>query len=151
MADQAAWFIGGAFHNIGLTFLSTNVWFWLLVIGEITAGALIVLGVFSRFAAGFIIIVMIGAMHTKGRTPGWFIDKDMILTVLALGLALTGNGAYALEKRCCKVCTGSCSTMIQPTGAPKSAISVVTPVIKIAPAKKPVKKVVKKKPVVKKK
>jgi uncharacterized membrane protein YphA (DoxX/SURF4 family) len=142
MADQAAGFIGGAFHNIGLTFLSTNVWFWLLVIGEITAGALIVLGVFTRFAAGFIIVVMIGAIHTKGRTQGWFVDKDMILAVLALGLALAGNGAYSLEKRCCKACTGSCGTMAQPTAAP---------VAKATPAKKPVKNVIKKKTAQKKK
>lgn len=38
MAEQAAGFIGGAVHAIGLTFLSVNAWFWIITIAEITAG-----------------------------------------------------------------------------------------------------------------
>lgn len=87
-----------------------NAWFWLLVAGEILAGLLIILGIFTRVAAGIIIVVMIGAMHTLGRAPQWFVSKDMILAVLALGLAFAGNGSYSLEKRCCKTCTGACAS-----------------------------------------
>lgn len=107
MAEQAIGFIGGAFHNIGLTFLSMNVWFWLLVVGEITAGVLFVLGVFTRVAAAIVIAIMIGAMHTKWWATGWFVDKDMILAVLALGLAFAGNGAYSVQNRCSRMCSGS--------------------------------------------
>jgi uncharacterized membrane protein YphA (DoxX/SURF4 family) len=119
MADQAAGFIGGAFHNIGLTFLSMNAWFWILVVLEIAAGALFVLGIFTRVAAAVIVAIMMGALHTKGRSAGWFVDKDMILAVLALGLAFTGNGAYSLAKRCCKTCTGACTTATVPVKAKK--------------------------------
>lgn len=91
MADQAAGFIGGAFHNIGLTFLSMNAWFWILVVLEIAAGALFVLGIFTRVAAAVIIAIMLGAIHTQGWASGRFVGKDMILAVLALGLAFAGN------------------------------------------------------------
>lgn len=110
MAEQAAGFIGGAFHNIGLTFLSMNAWFWILVVLEITAGALFVLGVFTRVAAAVVIAIMLGAIHTQGWASGRFVGKDMILAVLALGLAFTGNGAYSLQNRCCRMCSGSCAS-----------------------------------------
>lgn len=116
MAEQAAGFIGGAFHNIGLTFLSMNMWFWILVILEITAGALFVLGVFTRIAAAVVIVIMLGAMNVKG----WSFqaaELDFVLAVLALGLAFTGNGAYSLQNRCCRMCSGSCASG---TPAPKA-------------------------------
>lgn len=109
MAEQAAGFVGGAFHNIGLTFLSMNMWFWILVILEITAGALFVLGVFTRIAAAVVIVIMLGAMNVKG----WSfqaMELDLVLAVLALGLAFTGNGAYSLQNRCCRMCSGSCAS-----------------------------------------
>jgi len=110
MADQAIGFIGGAFHNVGLTFLPMNVWFWLLVVGEITAGALFVLGVFTRVAAAIVVVVMLGAMHTKGRSAMTFIDKDFMLAIIAIVIAMMGNGAYSLQRRCCRTCTGTCET-----------------------------------------
>lgn len=117
MADQAAGFIGGAFHNIGLTFLSMNAWFWILVVLEIGAGALFVLGIFTRVAAAVVIAIMIWAIHTQGWASGRFVGKDMILAVLALGLAFTSNGAYSLQNRCCKMCSGACASW---TPAPKT-------------------------------
>jgi len=109
MAEQAVGFIGGAFHNLGLTFLSMNAWFWILVVAEITAGTLFVFGIFTRIAAAIVIVVMLGAMNLKG----WAfqtMELDFTLAVLALGLAFAGNGAYALQKLCCKSCSGSCGT-----------------------------------------
>jgi len=110
MADQAIGFIGGAFHDVGLTFLSMNTWFWLLVVTEITIGTLFVLGIFTRVASPIAVVIMLGAMHTKGRAQGWFVDKDFMIAILAIVVALVGNGAYSLAKRCCKTCTGSCAT-----------------------------------------
>lgn len=109
MAEQAAGFIGGAFHNIWLTFLSMNAWFWVLVVAEILAWALFVLGVFTRLASAIVIVVMLGAMHTKGRDFG-AMELDFVLAGLALGLAFLGNGAYSLQNWCCKMCSWACKT-----------------------------------------
>lgn len=109
MAAEAAGFIGGAFHNLGLTFLSMNAWFWILVVAEIAAGALFVFGIFTRVAAAVVVAIMLGAMNLKG----WSfqaVELDFVLAGLALGLAFAGNGAYSLQKLCCKTCSGSCGT-----------------------------------------
>lgn len=111
MAEQAAGFIGGAFHNIGLTFLSMNAWFWILVVLEIGAGVLFVLGMFTRVAAAVVIAIMLGAMHTKGRAFQ-AMEMDFILAGLALGLAFAGNGAYSVQNRCCRMCSGSCASSV---------------------------------------
>lgn len=87
-----------------------NVWFWLLVVGEIAIGVLFVLGIFTRVAAVIAVVIMLGAIHTKGRGEAWFVDKDFIILILAIVVALVGNGTYSLQKRCCSVCNGSCAS-----------------------------------------
>lgn len=109
MADQAVGFIGGAFHNLGFTFLSMNAWFWILVVLEIGAGALFVLGIFTRVAAAVVVAIMLGAMNLKG----WSfqaMELDFVLAGLALWLGFAGNGAYSLQNRCCKKCSGTCAS-----------------------------------------
>jgi len=111
MAEQAVGSIGGAFHNLGLTFLSMNAWFWILVVAEITAWTLFVLGMFTRIAAAIVVVIMLGAMNIKGWSFQTM-ELDFFLAVLAIGLAIAGNGAYSLQNRCCTTCTGSYTTPV---------------------------------------
>lgn len=103
-------FVGGAFHSLGLTFLSMSTRLLLLAIGEIVAWALFIFGIFTRVAAVFVVIVMLGAMNAKGRSGAAFVEKDFILLVLAIVVACTWTGKYALSSCLPRCCGSSCDT-----------------------------------------
>ena len=69
--EGMAGFVGGAFHNLGLTFLDPAQWLFVLGLGEVVLGALLILGLFVSFVAPILAIIMLGAMNVKG----WDWDK----------------------------------------------------------------------------
>lgn len=114
-SEGMAGFVGGAFHNLGLTFLSAETWLTLLGIAEVGIGVMIVLGLFVSWVAPVLVAVMLGAMNAKG----WWgdqgfngIELDVILLVNLVIIAVGGAGRYGIETLCCKKCCGkeSCKT-----------------------------------------
>ena len=94
-------FIGGAFHNAGLTFFSMAARVTILWVAEVVIGAMFILGLFPRVAAVAVVIIMLGAMNTKGRAGTTFVEKDFMLAIIAIVLFATGAGSYSLTAACC--------------------------------------------------
>lgn len=106
MADMIWW----AAHALGLTFLSTTVWFWLAAIGETLAGFLFVIGACLPIASLLTIIIMIvaffGALHGDMQQG----MSAITFFIAALGLAFTGPGAWSIKALCTKCKDGNCDT-----------------------------------------
>lgn len=101
--------IGGAAHNLGLTFLSTDVWFRLAASGEVIAGLCLILGIFLPLAALLTVIIMIVAFvgaHGMDMQKGMV---DIIFLTTALGLGFAGPGKYSLKSLLCKSCDSTCT------------------------------------------
>lgn len=79
-----------------------EVFAWIVSIVEFVGGIAVLLGVFVRPAAALIAINMAFAfMLTKGSLPKG--DLDFALFAIALALALSGGGRFALMKsKCCE-------------------------------------------------
>lgn len=93
-------FVGGAATNVGLNFLSNETWFWIVAIAETVGGAMIVLGLATRFAAIVLAIVMLFAINTKG----WTIqasELDMVLLGILISLIISGSKRYSLDHLMC--------------------------------------------------
>lgn len=140
MADQMIPFVGGAAHAIGLTFLSMTAWYWIVTVAEILAGALFVIGLFTRFASLLVVIIMLVAMNTMGR--GWMqIQIPFMLMVIAIALFTSGPGKYSVSAfgNCTRWLCGLAPT---DTSIPMSRIA---PTMKSTPTAKPARKIVFKK------
>lgn len=101
--EGMAGFVGGAFHSLGLTFLDPAQWLFVLGLGEVVLGVLLILGLFVSFVAPILAIIMLGAMNVKG----WDWDKielDAVLCGLAVALTVSGSGRFALQALFCKKC-----------------------------------------------
>jgi putative oxidoreductase len=89
------------FASIGLPEGLAYVVFWLEAIG----GAMLVLGIGTRYAAAALIPVLAGATWAhagngwvfSGANGGW--EYPLYLTVLAAAQVLLGEGAFALSRR----------------------------------------------------
>ena len=93
-------FVGGAATNLGLTFFSNETWFWIVAIAETVGGAMIVLGLCTRWAAGILAIVMLFAINTKG----WSIrtsELDMVILGTLIALMVMGGKRYSLDHAMC--------------------------------------------------
>lgn len=98
--------IGGAAHNVGLTFLSTTVWFWLAAIGETLAGAIFLLGLFLPLGSLLTVIIMTVAFvwaHKANMQEGM---SALFLGVVSLGMGFAGPGKYSLKSLFSKKCDG---------------------------------------------
>ena len=110
MAD----FVGWAAHKVGLTFLSTEVWFNLVKYVEVIGGVFLILGLWTCLAALALFVVMMFAINTKW----WSLDKselDMVIAGALLSLMFTSGGRFALthKKKCCSSCKGgSCCNCV---------------------------------------
>ncbi|WP_040871754.1 DoxX family protein [Nocardia exalbida] len=95
IAGTARWFSGLGLRNGVLQA-------WLSVVTEIGAGALLVLGLLTPFAAAAIISVMLVAGLLAHRANGFFVFKEgyeyvLVLAVVALALGLLGPGWLSLD------------------------------------------------------
>lgn len=96
--------VGGAAHNMWLTFLSTNVWFWLAAIWETLAWATFLLGIFLPLWSILAVIIMAVAFagaHNANMQEGM---PAIFLWVVALGMWFAGPGKYSLKNLLCKKC-----------------------------------------------
>ncbi|MEU1993619.1 DoxX family protein [Nocardia gamkensis] len=95
IAGTARWFSGLGLRNGVLQA-------WLSVVTEIGAGALLVLGLLTPFAAAAIISVMLVAGLLAHRANGFFVFEEgyeyvLVLAVVALTLGLLGPGWLSLD------------------------------------------------------
>ncbi|NKY24881.1 DoxX family protein [Nocardia gamkensis] len=95
IAGTARWFSGLGLRNGVLQA-------WLSVVTEIGAGALLVLGLLTPFAAAAIISVMLVAGLLAHRANGFFVFEEgyeyvLVLAVVALALGLLGPGWLSLD------------------------------------------------------
>lgn len=96
-SEGMANFVGGAFHDLGLTFLSHSQWLMALGIGEVLLGTLILLGLGSCLAAPVLVVIMFGAMKTKSWSfPA--IELDIVVVGMLLAIFVGGNGKFALDR-----------------------------------------------------
>lgn len=92
--------IAGWFNSIGLpSFLA-----YIVAIGELAGGILLIIGLFTRMTSAFFAIIMIGAIFTvklpagllgNDNTGGY--EFDLALLAMALSLVFTGSKWLALD------------------------------------------------------
>lgn len=99
-ADMVA-MIGGAGHKFGLTFLSTTTWFWIAVVGELLAGALLVTGHWAKIGALLTLIIMAFAINAMGPNL-----NAVLVSLASLVIVRKGCGAWCLCT--CKDCKMAC-------------------------------------------
>ena len=105
--------IGWAAHSMGLTFLSTTVWFWMAAVGETLAWTIFLLGLFLPLGSVLTIIIAIVAFvgaHKMDMQSGMPV---LFMGVIALGMWFAGPGKYSLKALCCKW-TNNCDTNYSP-------------------------------------
>ena len=90
----------GYFESLGLPAAVA----YLTIFGEIAGGSAIILGLYTRLAAALSLPIMLGALWTHAGN-GWVFSNEgggwefpLLLAVMAVAVALNGNGAYALRK-----------------------------------------------------
>ncbi|MBS3178310.1 MULTISPECIES: DoxX family protein [unclassified Pseudoclavibacter] len=69
---------------------------------EIVAGALLIVGLFTRVAAALLAVVSLGAMFTVHFTAGFFAQDGgyefvLVLALVGIALVLTGGGRWAAD------------------------------------------------------
>lgn len=76
---------------------------YLVILGEIGGGALLILGVYTRWAALAGLVILLGAIPVHSGN-GWLFTNQgggweypVFLAVVAVAVSLLGNGAYALR------------------------------------------------------
>jgi putative oxidoreductase len=93
----------GASGFIGsMGFRPARLWTALAVGGELLAGALLLLGLWTPLAAVFVVSTMAVAVAKVHGPKGFFVQNggyeyNLILAIAALALAATGPGAYSLD------------------------------------------------------
>jgi len=90
----------GYFESIGLPPIIA----YLTIFGELAGGTAILLGLYSRLAAILSIPILAGAAYVHSAN-GWVFSNQgggwefpVLLVVLAIAVALQGNGSYALRR-----------------------------------------------------
>lgn len=113
MSPEMADMIGGAAHGIWLTFLPTNVWFWLAAGGEVLAWLTFLLGIFLPLGSLLAVIIMLVAFFGahSGNMQEWM--SALAFLIASLGLWFAGPGKYSLKALCCKW-SNNCDTNCAP-------------------------------------
>lgn len=88
------------FESLGLPALVA----YLTVFGEIAGGVAIIVGLYTRLAALLSLPILFGALWAHS-TNAWVFSSEgggwefpLLLVVMAIAVALHGNGAYAIRK-----------------------------------------------------
>jgi len=103
MSPESIEFVGWAWHKMGLTFLSTTVWFWIAVIGQIAAGLMLLFWWKAKWGAVLTLVFMIFVWNVWG----WDLlanPKAWITCIAGLIILFKGSWAWAIcpEAGCCK-------------------------------------------------
>lgn len=91
---------GGFFESIGIK--PGVLMAFLAGAGELVGGLFFAAGLFTPFASALIVIPMLVAIFTVHGKNGYWItsngfEYNLALIAIAVGVALTGPGAYALD------------------------------------------------------
>jgi len=90
--------LGESFTNMGIPLAVITA--WLVAIIEFFGGILVLLGLYTRYAAFFIGLVMIGAMvfvkFSQGFKGGW--EFNFVLLMISISLVILGDGPVALRQ-----------------------------------------------------
>ncbi|MDO8537235.1 MAG: DoxX family protein [bacterium] len=73
---------------------------YLVALGETAAGLAMLLGVFTRYAGGIIVLIMIGAIYLVKFPAGGLVkaELELVLLFVALGISLAGPGTYTIRR-----------------------------------------------------
>lgn len=102
------WFGGAGFARFIQIFESVGykpgaLWVTLVALTEFVGGILLVLGLFTRFAAGAVVIFMIVAVHfTSAKGFFWLqqgLEYSLLILLVALVFLIRGGGDYSLDKK----------------------------------------------------
>ena len=102
------WFGGAGFTRFIQIFESIGykpgaLWVTLVALTEFVGGILLVLGLFTRFAAGAVVIFMIVAVHyTSAKGFFWLqqgAEFSLLILLVALVFLIRGGGDYSLDKK----------------------------------------------------
>jgi putative oxidoreductase len=90
-----------AFNSMGLPFAAVTA--WIVAIGETVCGLALVLGLFAREAAIFLIVLMIGAIATVHWENGFFIMNDgfeynFAIIGMCICILFGGSGYFSLGR-----------------------------------------------------
>lgn len=94
----------GFFASIGLS----SIFVYLVGFGELIAGIMILLGLWSAIGGWIVSITMAGAYILVKHKMSFFggYELDMVFFFAGLALAMMGSGRYSIKKdACCKECT----------------------------------------------
>ncbi|WP_276354115.1 DoxX family protein [Cohnella caldifontis] len=107
MQKLAGWFGGGGLKGTGSFFDSIGIKpgrLMALLAGaaELAGGLLFAFGLLTPAAAALIVVTMVmAAAKVHGRNGLWItqngFEYNLVLTAIAVGIALTGPGAYSLD------------------------------------------------------
>lgn len=116
----ARWFSG-----LGLRYGTLQA--WMSVVTEIGAGALLILGLLTPFAAAAVISVMLVAGLLAHRKNGFFVFKDgfeyvLVLAMVCLLLGVTGPGKFSVDN----------AAGIEITGWAGGGIALIVAVVAVA-------------------
>lgn len=88
-------FVGGAAHNLGLTFLSVGVWFWIAMIAEIVVWLMLIVWFKTRLAAVVTLVIMVFAYSATGWDILWNTNA-LIVSLASLIVLWKWTGAWAV-------------------------------------------------------
>jgi len=116
--------VGGAGVAMWLTFFSIKTRFWIAVIGELLAGAMLVLGACARVGGIITFIIMVFVINATGR--GWL---PVVIAIVALLIARKWAGARAVIKCpcCCKGCDMKGESCCSESSSPEMKENMDTP------------------------
>lgn len=90
----------GYFESLGLPAFAA----YLTIFGELAGGAAILIGLYTRLAALLSVPILVGAVAVHAAN-GWVFSNQgggwefpLLLVVLAIAVALQGNGTFAIRK-----------------------------------------------------
>ncbi len=101
--EKWAW-LGGAMGHLGITF-APAFWGFLAALSEGLGGLLLMLGLFVRPAAAFMLVTMlVAALHHHAQGDSFVYPLE--LAVVFLALLIGGSGRYALGRCLCRAKEG---------------------------------------------
>jgi putative oxidoreductase len=94
--------VTGMLTNLG--FFAPTFFAYVLAYGELIAGALLIIGLFTHWAAKYAVIIGIVAFATVHADKGFSIGQGgyefiMLITAAALSVMITGAGRYSLDAK----------------------------------------------------
>ena len=100
--------VAGMFGEMG--FPAAAFFAWLTAVAELLTGIMLVLGIWTKFAAAILMIIMLVALFVVHIQNGFDAGTQYVLSLIAALAALmsAGGGKWCVTKRCCPCPAGGC-------------------------------------------